>query len=221
MVLLIHHQISPYCRKLRIAMAEKKILFGLKEETPWCLSEDVYKLNPAGELPIFINDGQVISGHYPICEYLEEVVKDNPLLPQQPKDRAEVRRLVSWFDDKFYREVYKNIVVEKVYKRFSKGLAPDSKILKTGINNLMFHLEYIDWLTEHRNYLAGNEFSLADITAAAHFSVIDYLGDVPWENYKNAKIWYSKIKSRPSFKEILKDTIKGILPAKNYANLDF
>ena len=80
MVLLIHHQISPYCRKLRIAMSEKKILFGLKEETPWNLSADVYKLNPAGELPIFINDGHVISGHYPICEYLEEVVKENPLL---------------------------------------------------------------------------------------------------------------------------------------------
>ena len=110
MVLLIHHQISPYCRKLRIAMSEKKVLFGLKEETPWSLSADVYKLNPAGELPIFINDGHIISGHYPICEYLEEVVKDNPLLPENPKDRAEVRRLMSWFDDKFYREVYKNIV---------------------------------------------------------------------------------------------------------------
>ena len=221
MVLLIHHSVSPHCRKLRISMSEKKVLFGLKEETPWNLSADVYKLNPAGELPIFINDGHIISGHYPISEYLEEVIKENPLLPENPKDRAEVRRLISWFDEKFYREVYKNIVTEKVHKRFSLGLAPDSKILKTGLNNLMFHLEYIDWLAEHRNYIGGNDFSLADITAAAHLSVIDYLGDMPWETFKNAKIWYSKIKSRPSFKEILKDSIKGILPAKNYTNLDF
>ncbi|MBQ8436676.1 MAG: glutathione S-transferase family protein [Alphaproteobacteria bacterium] len=221
MVLLIHHPVSPYCRKIRIIMSEKKVLFGLKEETPWNLSSDVYKLNPAGELPIFINDGHIISGHYPICEYLEEMVNDNPLLPSAPKDRAEIRRLISWFDDKFYREVYKNIVTEKIYKRFSQGLAPDSRILKNGLNNLMFHLEYIDWLSEHRNYIGGTEFSLADIAAAAHLSIIDYLGDVPWESFKNAKIWYSKIKSRPSFKEILKDTIKGILPAKNYTNLDF
>ena len=221
MVLLIHHPLSPYCRKIRIEMSEKKILFGLKEETLWNLSADVYKLNPAGELPIFINDGQVISGHYPICEYLEEAIKENPLFPSELKDRAEVRRLMNWFDEKFYREVYKNIVMEKVYKRFSKGLAPDSKILKSGLNNLMFHLEYIDWLTEHRNYLGGDNFSMADITGASHLSVIDYMGDVPWENFKNAKVWYSRIKSRPSFKEILKDTIKGILPAKNYANLDF
>ena len=221
MVLLIHHPLSPYCRKARIAMSEKKILFGLKEETLWNLSADVYKLNPAGDLPIFINDGQVISGHYPICEYLEEVVKENPLLSANPKERAEIRRLMSWFDEKFYREVYKNIVVEKVYKRFSRGLAPDSKVLKSGLNNLAFHLEYIDWLAERRNYLGGDEFSLADVTAAAHLSVVDYLGDIPWDNFKNAKLWYSKIKSRPSFKEILKDTVKGILPAKNYTNLDF
>ena len=89
------------------------------------------------------------------------------------------------------------------------------------MHNLKYHMEYIEWLAERNNYLAGSEFSLADATAAAHLSILDYLGDVDWENYNNAKLWYSKIKSRPSFKEILKDTIKGITPSKNYQNLDF
>ena len=132
-----------------------------------------------------------------------------------------MRRLVEWFDDKFYREVYRNVVMEKVHRRFGTGQAPDSRLLKAGLNNLNFHLEYIDWLIERRNYLAGENFSWADIAAAAHLSIVDYLGDIPWESYKNAKLWYSKIKSRPSFKDILKDNIKGILPAKHYANLDF
>ena len=198
MVLLIHHPVSPFSRQVRIAMSEKRMLFVLKEEEPWRLSQDVYKLNPAGELPVYVYDGNVISGNYAICEFLEE-----------------------WFDVKFYREVYRNVVVEKVHKRFGQGLAPDSRVLKVGLNNLNFHLEYIDWLAERNNYLAGETFTLADVTAAAHLSVIDYLGDVPWESYKNAKLWYSKIKSRPSFKDILRDSIKGILPAKHYANLDF
>lgn len=221
MVLLIHHAVLPYCRKIRIAMSEKKMLFVLKDEEPWNLSADVYKLNPSGDLPIFLSDGNVIAGNYAICEYLEEFNKEFPLLPEEIKDRAEVRRLVEWFDDKFYREVYRNIVTEKVHKRFSRGLAPDSKILKIGLNNLNFHLEYLDWLCERHNYLAGEELTLADITAAAHLSVIDYFGDIPWDGYRNAKIWYSKMKSRPSFKEILKDSIKGVLPAKHYADLDF
>ena len=221
MVLLIHHPVSPQARKIRAVMAEKKMLFILKEEEPWKLSDDVYKLNPAGELPIFLSDGVVVSGNYAITEYLEESSTEIPLIKGDARQRAEIRRLTEWFDYKFFREVYRNIVSEKIQKRFAQGLAPDSKILKVGLNNLNFHLEYIDWLLERRKYLAGDELTLADLTAAAHLSIIDYLGDVPWEMYRNAKIWYSKIKSRPCFKEILKDNIRGVLPAKHYANLDF
>ncbi len=221
MVLLIHHPISPYSRKIRILMSEKRMLFVLREEEPWNLSQDLFKINPAGSLPVFLFDGNVIAGNYAITEFLEEAGADVRLLPKDVKLRAEIRRLTEWFDDKFYREVYKNIVYEKVIRRFALGKAPDSRILKTGLNNLAFHMEYVDWLAERRNYLGGDEFSLADITAAAHLSVIDYLGDISWDGYKNAKLWYSKIKSRPSFKDILKDNIKGILPAKHYANLDF
>ncbi len=221
MVLLIHHPVSPHARKIRAVMAEKKMLFILKEEEPWKLSEDVYKLNPAGELPIFLSDGVVVSGNYAITEYLEETSTEIPLIKGDTRQRAEIRRLTEWFDNKFYREVYRNIVAEKIQKRFAQGLAPDSKILKVGLNNLNFHLEYIEWLLERRKYLAGDELTLVDLTAAAHLSIIDYLGDVPWEMFRNAKIWYSKIKSRPSFKEILKDNIRGVLPAKHYANLDF
>ena len=221
MVLLLHHPVSPFSRKVRIAMGEKKMLFVLREEEPWNLSADMYKLNPAGSLPVFLSDGNVIAGNYAICEYLEEFNREIPLLPQDLKQRAEVRRLVEWFDDKFYKEVYRNIAYEKIHKRFGSGLAPDSRILKIGLNNLNFHLEYLDWLTERNNYLAGENLTLADAAAAAQLSIIDYLGDVPWEGYRNAKLWYSKMKSRPSFKDILKDSVKGILPAKHYANLDF
>lgn len=221
MVLLVHSNISPQCRKIRILMAEKKLLFVLKEENPWALSKDVLKINPAGELPIFIYDGNIISGNYAITEFLEESYTQNRLIYGNNKSRAEIRRLVDWFDNKFYREVYQYIAGEKIYKRFVMRQPPESKRIKAGINNLRYHLEYIDWVVERNNYLVGNDFSLADVSAAAQLSVIDYLGDVPWEDYKNAKLWYSKIKSRPSFKEILNDRIKGIYPSNNYANLDF
>ena len=221
MVVLVHHNISPHSRKIRILMAEKKMFFVLREKEPWNLSKDIIKINPAGELPIFIFDGNIISGNYPITEYIEENYPEPCLLSGDNKQRAEIRRICDWFDTKFYKEVYQYIVVEKIHKRFKEGLSPDSKILKAGINNLKYHLEYIEWMAERNNNLAGNKFTLADITAAAHLSVIDYLGDIDWDNYKNAKTWYAKIKSRPSFKDILKDTIKGVAPSKHYSNLDF
>lgn len=221
MVLLVHSNVLPQCRKIRILMAEKKMLFVLKEVEHWNLSKDILKLNPAGELPIFIFDGNFISGNYAISEFLEETYTQNKLISGTNKERAEVRRLVDWFDNKFYNEVYQHIAGEKIYKRFALKLPPESKKIKIGINNLRYHLEYIDWITERNNYLVGSNFSMADISAAAQISVIDYLGDIPWNDYKNAKLWYSKIKSRQSFKEILNDRIKGIYPSKNYSNLDF
>ena len=221
MVLLVHHTTSPQSRKARIIMAEKKVLFVLREEEPWNLSHDIQKLNPAGDLPVFIFDGHIISGNYAVTEYLEEMYAKPKLLTGDLLSHAEIRRLCDWFDTKFHKEVYHYIVGEKIFKRFKSGQAPDSKALKVGMHNLKYHMEYIEWLAERNNYLAGAEFSLADAAAAAHLSILDYLGDVDWENYKNAKLWYSKIKSRPSFKEILKDTIKGIVPSKNYQNLDF
>ena len=221
MVLLVHNNISPHCRKIRILMAEKKMLFVLKEENPWALSKDILKINPAGELPIFIFDGNIIAGNYAITEFLEETYTQNRLIHGNNKQRAETRRLIDWFDNKFYREVYQYIVWEKIYKRFALHQPPESKRIKAGLNNLRFHLEYIDWIVERNNYLVDNDFSLADISAAAQLSVIDYLGDVPWQDFKNAKQWYSQIKSRPSFKEILNDRIKNIYPSTHYTNLDF
>lgn len=221
MVLLVHHPVSAASRKIRLMMAEKKILFVLREEEPWNLSPELYKLNAAGELPVFVFDGNVITGNYAITEFLEEVKNDIPLITGDARQKAEIRRLAEWFDLKFFREVTRGLITEKIYKRFGSKQAPDSSKLKTVFNNLNFHMEYIDWLCESRNYLAGDVFSLADICAAAELSIIDYLGDIPWEGYKNAKLWYSKIKSRPSFKDILKDNIKGVLPSKHYANLDF
>jgi len=221
MVLLVHSSLLPQCRKIRIMMAEKKILFFLKEENPWTLSKDIMKINPAGELPIFIFDGNIVAGNYAITEFLEETYTQNRLINGNNKQRAETRRLTDWFDNKFHREVFQYIVGEKIYKRFSLRQPPESKRIIIGSNNLRFHMEYIDWIIERNNYLAGNDFSLADISAAAQLSVIDYLGDVPWDDYKNAKLWYSKVKSRPSFKEILNDRIKGIYPSKHYTDLDF
>lgn len=221
MVLLVHSSILPQCRKIRILMAEKNVLFVLREEKPWSLSKDILKINPAGELPIFIYDGNIIAGNYSITEFLEETYTQNRLISGNNKQRAEIRRLTDWFDNKFHREVFQYIVGEKIYKRFSLRQPPEAKRVQIGANNLRFHLEYIDWIVERNGYLTENGFSLADVSAAAQLSVIDYLGDVPWENYQNVKLWYSKVKSRQSFKEILNDRINGIYPPAHYTDLDF
>jgi glutathione S-transferase len=93
--------------------------------------------------------------------------------------------------------------------------------LRAGLANAQIHLGYVDWLAGQYNWLAGPDISLADLAAAAHISVLDYFGDVDWRRYPEAKLWYMKLKSRPSFRPLLSDVLVGMPPASHYSNLDF
>ena len=219
---LYHLWLSPFCRKVRIVLHEKKIDVNLQVENVWERRKEFLALNPAGSVPVLLEPGgPALSGSNVISEFLDEIHPEPPLIGRHPLERAEVRRIVDWFDDKFNKEVTENLVGEKVMKRFLGLGAPDSKAIRAGHSNISTHVSYISYLVERRKWLAGNELTLADITAAAHLSAIDYLGDVPWDDYPSAKEWYVRIKSRPSFRPLLSDYIPGAPPSKHYANLDF
>jgi glutathione S-transferase len=219
---LFHLWLHPFSRKVRIVLAEKKLDFELTIEKVWERRTEFLALNPAGDVPVLVEpDGTVIANSQVICEYLEEVYDEISLLGTDPVQRAETRRLISWFDMKFNREVTENLVGEKLMKRFLKMGEPHGPSIRAGHANIHYHLDYIGFLTEKRNWLAGDDFSLADIAAAAHLSAIDYIGDVPWEEHQAARDWYSRVKSRPSFQPLLTDRIPGFTPVEHYEDVDF
>jgi len=223
---LYHLPISPASRKVRLVMAEKGLAFELVEERDWERRSEFLALNPAGEVPVLLeDDGEPICGSTPIVEYLEEVSPGLRLLPEAPLAKAETRRLVDWFDRKFGAEVSDALLFEKVTKRFLGatvgGGGPDMSVVRVALHNLRYHLDYISYLMDERKWLAGEHLTLADVTAAAHLSCLDYIGDVPWNQYPLAKGWYVRIKSRPAFRAILADHVPGMPPPKLYANLDF
>lgn len=203
-------------------MATKALDFEMKVEKVWDRRPEFLAINPAGSVPVLVEpDGRVIATHNAIAEYLEEAYPDPPLIGTDPIKRAEVRRIISWFDEKFGPEVTENLVDEKIMKRFLGLGEPNSSAIRAGQANIHHHLDYIGWLMERRKWLAGDEFSLADIAAAAHLSAVDYLGDVPWADHEPAKDWYMRVKSRPAFRPLLADGIPGCPPPKHYAELDF
>ncbi len=222
---LYHHPLDPLSRRVRLALAEKGLVCDYNFEKPWTPSADLLALNPAGEVPVLTitegKDQHVIADAEAICEYLDETSAAPSLLGKDPVMRAEVRRLIGWFDRKFQREVTDLLINEKAWKRLQGAGEPDSAVIRAGCQNIHGHLEYIAWLTERRNWLAGDVISFADLAAGAQLSVIDYLGDVPWNNHVLAKEWYARLKSRPCFRSLLGDHIAGFMPPKHYADLDF
>jgi glutathione S-transferase len=222
MRLLYHLPLSPYCRKVRLVLAEKRLPFELKVERVWERREGFLALNPAASVPVLEEDnGLAIPDSGVICEYLDEAYPDTGLLGTTLGERVEVRRLVAWWDDRFDREVTRNLNGEKYYKRISGLGHPDARALRAGYANLRTHLEYLGWLAETRKWLAGNVLSLADLAAAAHLSVLDYQGDVDWSVSPPARDWYARMKSRPGFRPLLADRVPGFTPPAHYADLDF
>ncbi|RPE64764.1 glutathione S-transferase [Pacificibacter maritimus] len=221
MIRLFHVPLSPFCRKVRLSLAEKKLEVELVEERYWERDPDFLRRNPAGKIPILRIDDMTLSESSAICEYIEEKHPTPSLMPKDPEGRFEVRRLVSWFDDKFHHEVTSNLLYERVNRKLTKSGYPDSKNVKAGARAIKYHLDYMAWLLDRRRWLAGDSMTLADFAAAAHLSSLDYISDVDWNRSAVVKDWYAKIKSRPAFRSLLVDQVSGFPPPAHYADLDF
>ncbi|MEM0935777.1 MAG: glutathione S-transferase family protein [Pseudomonadota bacterium] len=221
MTRLYHVPLSPFCRKVRLVLAEKRIEVELVEERYWEQEPDFLRRNPAGKVPVLRMNGRAMAESQAICEYLEETKPEPPLMPQDAAERYEVRRICTWFDDKFHHEVTANLLYERVNKKITKAGFPESKNVKAGAKAIKYHLDYMNWLLDQRRWLAGDAMTLADFAAAAHISALDYISDVDWTRSENVKDWYAKIKSRPAFRSILADQVPGFPPPAHYADLDF
>jgi glutathione S-transferase len=226
---LFHHHFCPHSRFVRLGLGEYGVAARLIEERTWERRHDFLAINPAGTTPVLVTEGlPPIPGATIIAEYLDELCGDTferRLLPRQAAQRIEVRRLMSWFHDKFYVEVSGPLTMERLYKRHmplnAGGGPPDTDVLRAARSNIRYHMAYIGWLARSRDWLAGDQLTFADLAAAAHLSAVDYLGDVPWDEDETAKSWYARVKSRPSFRPILAETMAGIPPSQTYADLDF
>jgi glutathione S-transferase len=229
-MLLFHHSMSASSRFVRLVLAEYGEETELREERPWERRHEFLQLNPAGTLPVLIGDaGKAIVGAFAISEYLDEtrgaMMRDRRLMPEFPLGRAEVRRLHDWFLVKTEADVTRALVRERVFKLqmtvSQGGGAPDSAVLRAGRANIRQHMRYVGWLAQSRNWLAGDNFTSADLAAGAAISVLDYMGEIDWQSEPAARDWYQRLKSRPSFREVLNDRVRGLPPVSHYGDLDF
>ena len=221
MLRLHQFALCPFSRKVRFSAAEKGVVLELVEEHPWAKSDALTDMNPAGQTPVLTGGTVPLADSVAITEYWEETVERSPLLGAGAPARAETRRLVAWFDQRFYSEVTAPLLAERLYKRVVARAAPDGHVLRAAARASGVHMDYMDFLLDHRRWLGGSTFGLADIAAAAHLSVADYLSGVDWRDHEQTRQWYSAMKSRPAFRPLLAERMEGIAPPPHYAKLDW
>src|SRR6478672_7517902 len=188
---LFQFPLCPFSRKVRLVLAEKGVGHELVRENPWEKRDEFIDLNPAGETPVMVEPDQGVT-----------------LIGSQP--------IVEYFD-----EAVEPLMNERMRKRLVSRESPDTRVLREAMRIASEHLDYLDYLLDHRRWLAGPGLSLADFTAAAHLSVIDYLGALDWRGHKQTKDWYAVMKSRPGFRPLLGERMEVIVPPGHYDKVDF
>jgi glutathione S-transferase len=220
---LYQFPLCPFSRKVRLMLAEKGVAHELRRVSPWAEDDDFADLSPAGETPVLVEErkGTVLIDSAAICEYFEETVERAPLIPGTSINRAEVRRLAAWFDGRMHREVVAPLMEERMRKRLVARAPPETAELRKAMTAANGHLDYIDYLLDHRRWLAVPALTLADLAAAAQLSVADYLGGIDWRGHKQTADWYAVMKSRPSFRPLLGERMEVIQPPAHYDKVDF
>ena len=211
---LIHLMLSPSCRLARLMVGEKRVTCDP------ALTDD-----PKQTMPVFIDmDGTRAEGVWSILDHLEHQYPDRPLAPEDDTARRACLRWVDWAMGPFHEQVTQRIVYEKAAPRYTGAgfsRAPDMNVIRAGRENLKTALVEIGHAAETMGNLACRDTTLGDLAVAAHLSVLDYFGEVPWSDFAGAAEWYVRMKSRPSFRSILSDRVPGQPPVSHYAELDF
>lgn len=220
---LYQFPLCPFSRKVRLLLGEKSIGYDLVRERPWERRDEFLDMNPTGQTPVMTDPtrGILLIDSMAICEYLEETVEKSAMISGTAVNRAEIRRLVAWFDTQFYRDITAPLLHERMEKRLVDRVAPDAKVLREAMKAAVRHLDYTDYLLDHRTWLGGPTMTLADLAAAAQISVTDYLGGIDWKNHDQTARWYRGFKSRPSFRPLLGERMEGIVAPKHYDDVDF
>lgn len=215
--------LCPFSRKVRLLLGEKGVGYELVRVSPWERQDEFLDMNPAGKTPVMVegDKGAVLIDSNAICEFFEETINKAPMINGTAVNRAEIRRLTAWFDEQFFDDVVAPLMDERMKKRLVERVSPDARVLREAMKRALNHLDYTDYLLDHRNWLGGATMSLADLAAAAHISVADYLGGIDWRGHEQTKRWYSALKSRPSFRPLLSERMEVIGPPGHYDKVDF
>jgi glutathione S-transferase len=198
MIKLYDYPQCPFCRKVRVALAEKGIQYGRvfvdlgKREQK---KEEFLKLNPYGKVPVLIDNGAVIYESSVINEYLDEKYPNPPLMPSDPTGRARVRIWVDFCESHFHTPWF-NIYRETTFRPENER---NRESIERSKNEIKEHISRLNRELEGYEYLSG-PYSLADIAFTPRIALFDSLGIGIDSEFENVRDWIERIKSRPSYK---------------------
>ncbi|MEN9630094.1 MAG: hypothetical protein RJA10_3322 [Pseudomonadota bacterium] len=195
---LIGSLTSPYVRKVRVVMAEKKLDFQLVLEDPWG-TDAVLDFNPLGKVPCLVMEGgEAVFDSRVIVEYLDTLSPVGKLIPPSGRERTEVRTWEALADGLL------DAAVAARLEQTWAGRTPEQRSaawVERQMSRVHASLKAMSQGLGDKPWCAGTHFSLADVAVGCALGYLDFrFGHIDWRpDYPNLKKLHDKLALRQSF----------------------
>jgi len=193
---LIGSHTSPFARKVRIVLAEKKIEYDFVIDSPWLEDSKVPDINPLGKIPVLLLDDETpLFDSRVIVEYIDNVTPNNKLFPAPNRERTEVKR---W-------EALADGICDAAATAFLEAKRPKGQKsadwIKRQHDKIMRSLEFMTEELGEKPFCMGTHISMADIAVGTALGYLNFrFADINWqESHANLGKLYAKLMLRPSF----------------------
>ena len=203
--------LSPFVRKVRVALAEKGLAYDHEPLMPFGLPAEYVAKHPLKKIPLLEDGEKVIPDSSAICAYLEGIAPTPALYPSDAYDRARA----IWFEEladegistgagAFFRE---NLLAPLMFKRETD----QAKVDQARDEILPPLFDYLEEQLADQDHLVGNTFSIADIAVGSQIVNLRHgKGDVDAGRWPNLAAWVERVHGRPSFKALIEEEQAGI-----------
>lgn len=198
---LIGSLASPYVRKVRVVLAEKKLDYQFELENVWAPDTAISKLNPLGKVPsLLMEDGSVMIDSRVMVEYLDTLTPVCKLLPPNSRDRADVKCWEALADGILDAAV--TVRLERIQRPIEQQ---SEEWIARQLRKVHLGLAALSEKLGESPYCAGKNYTLADVAVGCALGWLTFrFPDIAWrDDYANLARLFDKLSERPSFKDTL------------------
>jgi glutathione S-transferase len=195
---LIGSLASPFTRKVRVVLAEKKIEYEFEIDNPWDAATGVPARNPLGKVPVLVlDDGTTLFDSRVIVEFLDNASPLSRLLPSGNRERIEVRRWEALADG----VIDAAVLVRMEHRRKPAQRSPEW--IERQMGKVRAGLAAMDADLGDKPWCAGSVYTIADIAVGVCLAWLDFrFPDLDWrKDHANLARALAKLSERPSFAE--------------------
>lgn len=201
MIRVIGTHVSPFARKVLVALRHKGIAFELDPIVPFLGSDAFDAVSPLRRIPVLIDGDLVLNDSTVICEYLDEAYPDAPLMPRSPADRARARWIEEYADTRLadlmvWRLFFQRRVRPAVYKEPTD----EALVERTLTQDLPVAMDWLERQAPDEGFLFGEQVSTADIMVASVFRNAIIGGWTP-DRWPGFQAWMARVGEVPAFAE--------------------